>query len=84
MAISAEGQNLISSALSLPLEERIEVAEQLWESVHEEWSWDKADPEWRRAWETEIQRRIEDVRTGKTQLLDGEMVMNELRERLSK
>lgn len=76
-------QSILNAALSLPLEDRLALAGQLWDSVDEEWSWDKSDPEWRAAWEVEIRRRIENVKTGKSQLLDGESVMQELRERFS-
>ncbi len=85
MPISIEGQRLFSTALTLPPEERVEIAEQLLASVDDErWSWDCADPAWRAEWEAEIQRRIDDVRTGKSQLIEGELVMRELRERFSK
>jgi putative addiction module component (TIGR02574 family) len=84
MAVSTQGESLFQSALSLPYEERLELAEKLWGSVEAEWSWDKADPEWRAAWETEIHRRIEEVDSGKVQLLDGEEVIRKIRERLSR
>lgn len=85
MAISTQGQSLFSTALSLPPEERVEIAEQLLASVDDsQWSWENADPAWRAEWEAEIQRRIEEVRTGKSHLIDGELVMQELRERFSK
>jgi putative addiction module component (TIGR02574 family) len=83
--ISILGENILTSAMALSPEERREIAAILWDSVgEEEWSWENADPEWRTAWLAEIERRMEEVRTGKVQLIDGETVMRELRERLAK
>ncbi len=39
------------------------------------------DPEIEAAWDTEIRRRIEEIRSGKVQCLDGEEVMRELSEK---
>ena len=84
MTISTQGQNLFSSAMSLPPAERVELAEQLLASIDDaQWSWENADPEWRAAWEAEILRRIEDVDSGKVQLIDGEEVFRKIRARLS-
>jgi len=82
---TTDAKGLYEAALALPAVDRAELAEILMESLSgEKWSWEDSDPEWRAAWEAEIRRRIEDVRSGKTQLIDGETVMRELHERLTK
>lgn len=80
----SDANEVLNAALALPREERMGLAEKLWASVEDEWSVEDADPEWRAAWEAEIKQRIEDVREGKSQLIEGDVVMRELREQLKK
>jgi putative addiction module component (TIGR02574 family) len=82
--ISTRAEELLVAALELPEEERAEIADRLLDSLPDkEWLWEDADPKWRAAWEAEIRRRIDDVRSGKVQLVDGEEVFRKLREKYS-
>jgi putative addiction module component (TIGR02574 family) len=76
-------QSIVDTVMALPREDRLELAQQLWASLDDEWSWENADPEWRATWEAEIRRRIEDVRSGKVQLVDGEEVFRRIEAKYS-
>ncbi|HEU4456014.1 MAG TPA: addiction module protein [Longimicrobium sp.] len=58
------------AAMSLPPEQRQEMAEALIASL-------PVDPMVESAWSTEIERRIEDLRTGKAKLIPAEEVFQE-------
>lgn len=64
-----------AAAAQLSADEREELIQRLIELEN------PADPEVEAAWEDEIARRLEEVRSGKVQCLDGDEVMREMRER---
>ncbi len=64
-----------AAAARLSAVEREELVQRLIESEN------PADPEVEAAWDDEIARRLEEVRSGKVQCLDGDEVMREMRER---
>ena len=64
-----------AAAARLSADERGELVQFLIDLDH------PADPEVEAAWDREINRRLEEVRSGKVQLLDGEEVMREMREK---
>ena len=64
--------------LSLPPSERQEIADELYESLVD----GSLDPEWARAWSTEIEQRVSDVVDGRVELIDAEHVHSELRAHL--
>lgn len=64
------------AALGLPAPERAALATELWESLDVE-EQAEFDEEFLR----EIQRRVDDVKSGRVALLDGPTVMAELRKR---
>jgi len=64
-----------AAAARLNPAEREELLQRLIELEH------PADPDVEAAWDAEIARRLEEVRSGKVQLLDGEEVMREMREK---
>ena len=64
--------------LSLPAEERQELADELYESLGDQ----PEDPEWERAWAAELERRVQDVGDGRVDLLDADDVHAELRAEL--
>lgn len=44
----------------------------------------KPDPEAEQAWSVEIERRVRQIESGEVELIDGDAVMREARERLSR
>jgi putative addiction module component (TIGR02574 family) len=72
-------QQIETDALGLPVNERARLARRLIESLDEEIE-DPAEVE--RAWETEIQRRLDEYRAGKAQTTPATDVFSEARRRL--
>ena len=68
---------LLSSALSLPPEARALLVDQLLASLDGE-----NQKEIDEAWGKEAERRMREIREGKVEAIDGELVMKELRSRL--
>jgi putative addiction module component (TIGR02574 family) len=64
--------------LTLPVEERQQLADELYESLVDE----SLDPEWERAWSEEIRQRVKDVADGRVELVDADDVHSELRAEL--
>ncbi len=75
MSISPE---LRRELLTLPAEERQELADELYESLVEE----SLDPEWEREWSKEIEQRMKDVADNRVELVDADDVHRELRAEL--
>jgi putative addiction module component (TIGR02574 family) len=76
--MDAHAENLLQSALSLPANDRAEIAASLIESLDEE---TEADVE--AAWVDEVKRRLESIDKGEVQLIPAEEVMRSMRERLN-
>ena len=72
-------KDLRDDVMKLSPEERLELAEQLYESLTPE-----SDPEWERAWTEEIKRRMDDLRTGRVELVDADVVHAELLDLVAK
>ena len=72
-------EKLESAALDLPVTERARLAKLLIASLDEEPAEDPAEVE--RAWEQEIYRRLEEIRSGKAKLIPAEQVFEDLRQR---
>ena len=68
-------EEIEAAAARLSSDERGELLQRLIELEH------PADPHVEAAWNEEIIRRLEEVRNGKVQCLDGDEVMREMRER---
>ncbi len=64
--------------LTLPAEERQELADELYESLVDE----SLDPEWEREWSKEIEQRMKDVADNRVELVDADDVHRELRAEL--
>jgi len=64
--------------LTLPPEERQELADDLYESLIDE----SVDPEWQRAWSAEIETRVAEVAANRVQLIDADDVHAQLRDEL--
>lgn len=74
--MAANFDDLIKDALSLPPGARAMLADHLLESL--DWEQQK---EIDAAWAEEAERRMQEIRDGKVQTIDGEQVMRELRAR---
>jgi putative addiction module component (TIGR02574 family) len=77
--MSPEVSELLKKALALPPEARAALAESLLESLDDE----PADEGVEAAWAEEIQRRIEEIDSGKVQLILYEEVRRRLAARLA-
>lgn len=67
-------QAIVEQALKLSPTERADVAEQLLASLDE-----ALDSDVEKAWQEEIQRRLQQVEHGEVELMDSDTVMAELR-----
>ncbi len=74
--MAANFDDIIKDALSLPPGARAMLADHLLESL----DWEK-QKEIDEAWAVEAERRMQEIRDGKVQTIDGEEVMRELRAR---
>jgi putative addiction module component (TIGR02574 family) len=66
---------LLQQALRLEPNQRAELAEQLLESIRQS---DFESEDLRRAWSDEVERRLEEVRHGRAELIPWEQVQEEL------
>ncbi len=77
--MTQEVSDLLKKALALPPEARAELADSLLESLDRE----PAEEGVEAAWSEEIQRRIEEIDSGKVQMIPYEEVRRRLAARLS-
>jgi len=83
--MSETATKLLEQLLRLPEAERLQIADRLWDSLGDETKqqiMDEAtdDPEF----QAELDRRLKEVEEHPEQLIDGEQVFREARERLQK
>ena len=76
--MTADVSELLKKALALPIEARAALAESLLESLDEE----PVDEGVEAAWSEEIKRRIEEIDSGKVQMIPYEEVRRRLAARL--
>lgn len=69
--------DVTKQALALPVEERVVLAQRVWESVAH-----FASPEVEKAWTDEADRRWREIEEGKVQCLPADEVMKRARESL--
>jgi putative addiction module component (TIGR02574 family) len=74
MAMSPAAEQVLQAAMTLPENERAEVANCLWESVE-----GFVTPEIEAAWQAEIAERIRAVDAGEVELIPAEEVFNRLK-----
>jgi putative addiction module component (TIGR02574 family) len=74
MSASLDPKKILDEALQLELTTRAFIAETLLDSLDIDHDY-PISPEWLE----EIHRRCDEIDSGKTKLLDGDLVMNELR-----
>lgn len=65
--------DLRDELMNLTADERLELADELFESVPDE----VADLQWQREWTEELRRRVEDIRAGRVEGIDAEQVFDE-------
>ncbi len=83
--MSEAAKKLLEQALALPEADRLMIADEIWASLGEQAQEEAAgqlmdDPEFR----AELERRLESIADGSAELIDGEQVFREARERLKK
>jgi putative addiction module component (TIGR02574 family) len=69
--------DVTNQALALPAEERVILAQRVWDSVEH-----FANSEVEKAWMEEVDRRWREIEEGKVQCLPADQVMKQARERL--
>ena len=72
MSVAAE--KVAEEALALPVEDRADLADRLVQSLETE-----ENSVWRDQWESEVLKRVEEVRSGSVKLVPGRAAMDELR-----
>ncbi|MEM8739664.1 MAG: addiction module protein [Planctomycetota bacterium] len=72
--MESHSQKILAEALKLPVEDRVLIANQLYESA------ERIDPEMEQAWSAEIADRLREIDEGKVELLDGDTVMREMQD----
>ncbi len=75
--MNAHTSQILKTALELPENEREEVAIELLESLSPD-----GDADYDAAWEAEIQRRIDEMRSGRVQGIPWEEVRKKMRSKL--
>ncbi len=70
-------------AHSLPEEQRIQLANSLFESVREDDA-EGSEAEVAAAWDAEIKRRLDEIDSGTVEMIPGELVLAEMERRLTK
>lgn len=78
MMSAANFQELKNQLTTLPVRQRAELAHFLIESLDQE-----QDPDAGKAWETELEQRIEEIRSGRAQGIPADEVFAKLREKYS-
>lgn len=76
--MSRNAARVLSDALQLPEQERLEIASELLESVE-----GCTDPEWRTSWEAELAERAERVRSGQEPVAEWDEVRARIAARLA-
>ena len=71
-------QDLIAEAMALPVEERARVADTLLRSLN------PPDPEKDAQWAAVAKRRLDEIRSGKVQPVDGDQVVERIQKRFAK
>jgi hypothetical protein len=75
-------EKVLEQALSLNEEERSELVARLLPTLEPEDGETVTDEEWQAAWSVEIEKRVNEVRDGSAELIDGDEVLREVRLRI--
>jgi putative addiction module component (TIGR02574 family) len=76
--IMLKTEKLIDEALSLPVEQRAKLADELLKSLN------PSQEEIDKLWAIETEKRVADIESGKVQPIPGEAVFKKIRNRLNK
>jgi putative addiction module component (TIGR02574 family) len=76
--MNTQAEQILQSALTLPADDRVEIAESLLQSLDEDTA-----AEIEASWTEEIRRRIESIDKGEAKMIPADEVMREMRERLN-
>ncbi len=76
--MDTQAEQILQTALALPPDDRVEIAESLLQSLD-----DETAVEIEAAWADEIKRRIESIDKGEARMIPAEEVMREMRKRLN-
>ena len=77
--MSSNLDQLTADAMKLSLRDRVQLARRLVETLD-----DEVDPSVEELWLTEAERRLEELRSGKVQGIDGEEALRTAREALKR
>ena len=70
-------EDLIAEAVSLPVEIRTQIIDKLLQSLNP--SWKDIDE----LWAKEVEKRVEEIKTGEVKTVPGEKVFKKIRDRLN-
>ena len=76
--MTAQTMDLIEMAEALPIDEKAMLVDRLLDSMY------PRQAEIDELWKVEVERRVEEVRTGKVQLIPGEQVFEEIEKRFGR
>jgi putative addiction module component (TIGR02574 family) len=76
--MTAQTLDIMERAEMLPIDLKLELVDRLLESIS------PSQQEIDERWKTEIERRVEEVRSGKVETIPGEQVFAEIEERFGK
>ncbi|MBK9163621.1 MAG: addiction module protein [Acidobacteria bacterium] len=76
--MTTETQDIIERAEMLPIDMKLELVDRLLESIS------PSQKEIDELWKIEIERRVEEVRSGRVKTIPGEQVFAEIEERFGK
>lgn len=76
--MTARTMDIMERAEMLPIDMKLELVDRLLESIS------PSQKEIDERWKVEIERRVEEVRSGKVQTISGEQVFAEIEERFGK
>ena len=77
--MTTQAVSLADQALSLPSEDRVYLVDKLLESLNA-----SGTEEIDRLWAEEVEKRIDDLGSGRVKAISGEQVFSEIRDRLGK
>jgi putative addiction module component (TIGR02574 family) len=78
--VSASFKHVVEQALDLTDDERGELAALLLRSLDPRDGGELTTLEWEAAWSAELDRRLQEIREGRVELVDGDEVLAELNE----
>jgi len=75
-------EKVLEEALSLNEDERSELVARLLPTLEPDDGETLTEEEWQAAWSVELEKRVNEVRDGSVEIVDGEELMREMRRRI--